>query len=329
MDGFKTDMRERAEREEYFKSLTPDKIKSFTENDLLELVSRLWSRRGWGNKNYLVQNLIAKNGLDKLQKALLHLLWGKDPIEERYEKFLSQIKGLGPASVTEILSSAHPTECGIWNDRSRQALEKLGLNEMIPVKKYQITAEEYKNFNDILCAIIEELKKAGFQEADLFFADYFLFEVFRQTETGAPEEQSEEFDHNEIRDMIQQIGLWLGFDIETEKGIARGAVVDCVWQTKIGNLGVVTYVFEVHNKGSIDSLIVNLQKAIGNATVQKVVAVTNYQQIERIKGEIERLPENFRKALIFWDVADVKKVYKNLEEVSEIITRLELVPSGI
>jgi len=39
--------------------------------------------------------------------------------------------------------------------------------------------------------------------------------------------------------------------------------------------GLVTYVFEVHRKGSVDNLIVNLQKALNNPTVQKIIAVSD------------------------------------------------------
>jgi len=52
-----------------------------------------------------------------------------------------------------------------------------------------------------------------------------------------------------------------------ERKVARGAQVDAVWQARIANLGVVTYVFEVQRHGSIDSLILNLQRAQNNPTV--------------------------------------------------------------
>ncbi|MCX7974129.1 MAG: hypothetical protein N3B16_06450 [Candidatus Aminicenantes bacterium] len=50
-------------------------------------------------------------------------------------------------------------------------------------------------------------------------------------------------------------------------------------------MGVVTYVFEVNKKGAIDSLLLNLQKATSNPTVQKVIAVSDIDQIEKINNE--------------------------------------------
>lgn len=51
----------------------------------------------------------------------------------------------------------------------------------------------------------------------------------------------------------------LEFDSRAEVPITTGAVVDAVWEARIGNMGKAVYVFEVQSKGSIDSLILNLK----------------------------------------------------------------------
>lgn len=102
--------------------------------------------------------------------------------------------------------------------------------------------------------------------------------------------------------------------------------MDVVWRARIGNLGVVTYVFEVHKGGSIDSLLLNLQKAKSNPTVQKVIAVSGEGELERIRQETMGLPEEFRRALGFWPVGEVREVGEKLRAVSEAIERLGLVP---
>ena len=133
------------------------------------------------------------------------------------------------------------------------------------------------------------------------------------------------FDHDEIKEKIYQIGLWLGFDAETEKTISKGARVDVIWQAKIGNLGLVNYVFEVQKRGSIDGLILNLQKAKKNPTVQKLVVVSNKEQIEKLKNEVEDLDESFKRTLTYWEVEKVQRVYDNLSEITEIIDDLGLI----
>jgi len=109
--------------------------------------------------------------------------------------------------------------------------------------------------------------------------------------------------------------------------VAKSARVDVIWRVRIANLGMITYVFEVHRKGSIDSLLLNLQKATNNPTVQKVIAVSDEKQIQRIKEEVASLPENFRKILGFWNVADVVSTHEKLASVIGSLSKLELVKS--
>jgi len=109
--------------------------------------------------------------------------------------------------------------------------------------------------------------------------------------------------------------------------------VDVLWRAQIGNLGVVTYVFEVQKSGSIDSLILNLQRARANPTVQKVVAVSYGQQLERIRNETVGLPAEFRDALALISVSDVETIFANSSKAMGIIEQLQLVkdlfPAGI
>ncbi len=71
--------------------------------------------------------------------------------------------------------------------------------------------------------------------------------------------------HDESKEKLVAIGELLGFDSRSEVKITTGAVVDAVWEAKIGNMGKAIYVFEVQSKGSIDSLILNLKKAQSKA----------------------------------------------------------------
>jgi len=312
----------RLSRVSYFQERLPERVAELSEADVSELVAMLWASQMWGNKQYLALKIITDNGIEKLRRELKALLDTSSPVETRYERFLSQIKGLGPASVTEMLCYIQPETCGIWNQKARQALKILGLGNYVNPDKYRLSAGEYKAFNQVLRSISEELKAAGFQDVDLLFVDFFLYEV-SQTTPG-PEPKPEEFDHDEIRDVIRDIGVMLGFDADTEVQVAHGARVDVVWRARIGNLGMVTYVFEVHRSGSIDSLLLNLQKAKSSPTVQKVIAVSDERQLEKIKSESEGLPEGFRRALEFWPVKEVQRVGENLQTAMEIINRLGL-----
>jgi hypothetical protein len=87
----------------------------------------------------------------------------------------------------------------------------------------------------------------------------------------------------------------------------------------------VSYVFEVQRGGSIDSLILNLQRARNNPTVQKLVVVANTKDLKRTMDEVESLSEDFRKSLAYLEAKDVKRASDLLSELNSIISRLELV----
>lgn len=283
-----------------------------------------------GNKAYHVDKVISENGFENLKTKLVKLLFDEENILQNFDDALNNIKYLGSASITELLCYFFPKSCGIWNNKARQALGILGFSRDLPLKKYQITIKDYQRFNDILIQISHELKSSGFVGSDLLFVDYFLFYVWSR-ESGniaiTPDVAEKSFDHNEVRDFISEIGIWLGFETEIEKTIGPGARIDTVWRAQIANLGVVNYVFEVHKNGSIDSLIVNLQKSKRNPTVQKVIAVSDSGQIEKIKREMTGLPDEFIRSMAFWEVSDVISTYNKLSGAFASIGKLELVKS--
>ena len=132
--------------------------------------------------------------------------------------------------------------------------------------------------------------------------------------------------HEEIKEKLVAIGELLGFESRAEVRITAGAVVDAVWEAKIGNMGKAIYVFEVQSKGSIDSLILNLKKAQNNAAVQAVVAVADEAQLAKIIKESRGVIEE--KDLRTWDSEDVLAVYDALVRAHESINKLALVPES-
>ncbi len=334
------DLDERNKRHElYVQQLSPERLKEMTELEFGQIISSLWASLIWGNKSYLVDKLIADNGLDTLRVQLKNLLWGSSDIVTRYDTFRRSVKGLGSASVTELLAFVHPDECGLWNDKARKGLVILGFGESFsPLRKSQITGHEYRDFNRLLALILEELKQNGVRNLDYLGGDYFLYEVWESahrhgdlfaqavSRVSAPGNDTD-FDHDEVVDQLVAIGQWLGFEAEKEKLVAKGAKVDAVWQARIANLGAVTYVFEVQRRGSYDSLILNLQRAQNNHSVQRLVVVANPNDISRIRDEIAGLPESFRRSVSFMDVAEAVRAADLLGELSSIIDKLELVRS--
>ena len=142
----------------------------------------------------------------------------------------------------------------------------------------------------------------------------------------ASDEQAARFIHDEIRDKLKDIGQWLGLEGRTEVKVADGSRVDALWEQSIGNMGRVVYVFEVQTKGSIDSLILNLLKAVNNPAVQAVVAVSDAKQLEKIKKHAAGV-QGLKERLRYWDYEKVLAVHEALESVNAEINGLGLVPN--
>jgi hypothetical protein len=333
-------IKERRERIEYYKSWTREKILEMNEEDLYEYIAKLWAMLIWGNKRYYIDKLIQDNGFDKIKKYLADLVWGSDIIAERWDKFRNNIKGLGPAMMSEILCHVHPDNCIVWNRRAFVALDYLSI-EKLPVHNYQLTGKTYEKLSKTCLGILGLLKKY-LPDANLLTLDYFFWEELqvmkKLTEINKKEIEIKDdienadnaenrFIHDEIRDKIEFIGTALGFKTSTEVKVAPGAKVDAVWEAIIGNMGKAIYVFEVQTKGSPDSLIMNLLKSSNNPAVQGVVAVSDKKQLEHIKREAIGVG-NLNKKLKYWDCEEVLEVHAHLATVFEKINSLKLVPES-
>ena len=245
---------------------------------------------------------------------------------------------MGPATISELLTYANPQEYAIFNRTTILSYSYLEISDM-PKYNYQYTGKKYVEVCKVAKKISLELQKSGATDYDFLAVDYFLWdEVLPLTEKKLSEvvnvsvsPKSEDKNnskslHDEIKEKLVAIGELLGFDSRSEVKIATGAVVDAIWEAKIGNMGKAIYVFEVQSKGSIDSLILNLKKAQSNAAVQAVVAVADEEQLAKIISESMGVIDE--KSLRTWDSEDVLAVYDSLVRAHESINKLALVPES-
>ncbi len=329
--------KERLERQRYYQAFNKERLLAMTEDDFLEYISKLWSMMIWGNKKYVVDKLIDDNDFETLKRQLAYLLYDELPIEKRWNTFMRSVKGLGPATMSELLSYANPQEFVIFNRTTILCFTFLNIPNM-PKYNYQYTGKKYLEVCAIAKQIAQELTAAGIKDIDLLAVDYFLWDEvlpFAEKQTSdipapappndATPKESKSL-HDEIKEKLVAIGELLGFESRAEVPIATGAVVDAVWEVKIGNMGKAIYIFEVQSKGSIDSLILNLKKAQNNAAVQAVVAVADEAQLIKIKRESKGVIEE--KSLRIWDSDDVLAVYDALSRAHESINKLALVPDS-
>lgn len=331
---------ERKDRKEFYQSFTKQKLLAMTEDDFLEYISKLWSMLIWGNKKYVVDKLIADNGFENIKKQLVELLYSDAAIEKRWDSFLKNVKGLGPATISELLTYIDPQEYVIFNKTTILCYTYLGVPDM-PKYNYQYTGKKYVEVCNIAKQIALTMENSGAGDADLLAVDYFLWdEILPLAEKKVPDDETQTVPvvpkpvsakdtkslHDEIKEKLVAIGELLGFDSRAEVRITSGAIVDAVWEAKIGNMGKAIYVFEVQSKGSIDSLILNLKKAQNNAAVQAVVAVADEAQLAKIIKESRGVIDE--KDLRTWDSEDVLAVYDALVRAHESINKLALVPES-
>lgn len=330
---------ERKERKAYYQSFDKAKLLSMTEDQFLEYISKLWSMLIWGNKKYVVDKLVADNGFENVKKQLVELLYGSAAIEKRWDTFLKNVKGLGPATISELLTYINPQEYVIFNKTTISCYTYLDIPDM-PKYNYQYTGKKYVEVCTIAKQIAAMMKSAGADDADLLAVDYFLWDeilplaekkisdIPQTVPVGDKPVSAKDTKslHDEIKEKLVAIGELLGFESRAEVRITAGAVVDAVWEAKIGNMGKAIYVFEVQSKGSIDSLILNLKKAQNNAAVQAVVAVADEAQLAKIIKESRGVIDE--KDLRTWDSEDVLAVYDSLVRAHESINKLALVPES-
>src|SRR3954451_2418841 len=163
-------MLERQARVQLFEDLlSPEALHQMTELEFGQVVSSLWGSRIWGDKRYLVDKLVFDNSFPVLVDQLRRLLWGKGDLAARYDSFRKTVRGLGAASITEIMAFAHPNEYSLWNDAVRQALAILGIQV---ARKAQISGQEYEALNALFAAIGLELAGQGVEELDYLDVAY-------------------------------------------------------------------------------------------------------------------------------------------------------------
>jgi len=299
---------------------------------LLVLVDHLYAFNWLTKKEWLVDHLIrGAGGLDRLKEELRKLLDPSRGLAQRFDAFRAAVKGFGAATLTEMLTYYNPKEYGIWNKQVKRAFLKLGINRVgsLDISKLgtsNIRGEDYEALIRCLKEIAELLRdEARRPNPDLQDVDYFLYYVAQLSgEMEEPQIVDEAVsDHEEIVRHILSIGQGLGFDVRAEVPVATGARVDAVWIARIGNLGELRYVFEVHIKGSVDSLILNLLRAAQDPTVQKVVAVADERELERLRREVEPLHQ-LREKLLYWKIGEVVRASELVEELMTLVQRLGL-----
>lgn len=305
--------------------LSPAKIDRLEEYEMKEILTSLWACHTWSNKDKFFQIFLDANDndIDKIRINLKELIHGNRPLRERYDNFRTNVKRVGSAIITEILAFYDPSRYGLWNDKVRKAAKLLNLSNELYSNKQQIDGEEYEHVVDELKQIKDKFEDKGlgssYLDVDLFFM-YYLSEYNVNVKRRDIEDRG--IEHDDIINMLLEIGNNLGFDVKSEEQIAKGSRIDVVWSARISILGSIKYLFKVHVGGSIDSLVLNLQKATSDHTVQKLVVVADKEMLQRVKDEVEPLPCDFKRRLVYMDVNDIIYIREMLENIRQRLSKV-------
>lgn len=140
---------ERQVIERYGAMFSPSNIERLTKEDFASFLL-IKNNRHWEGIHRQV-NIITSD-MPKLREALAILLDESRPLKERLDVLFPKndsgmIKGLGRAIVTPILLMVYPNKYGVYNTKSEQGLEAIG---MLPNLKRKSFAEKYVAVNDAL-----------------------------------------------------------------------------------------------------------------------------------------------------------------------------------
>ncbi|MCR4437708.1 MAG: hypothetical protein QHJ34_01525 [bacterium] len=291
------------------------------------MIRSLWAFAGWTNKDWLLQEML-RSGLPSIRSAFKRLLYGSEPIAARFDDMKKHVRMMGAACISEILAHHDHAKYAIWNTRSKRGLVLLGVEERLLPRSSQISGVQYQSFCALMQDVRAQIARVAPEFDDLFKLDFLpYYASLQQTPegiVGSSDQESEDFEHDEVVDQVVELGDGLGFEVQKEFTLMPGCRIDAIWRSRSANLGSISYAFEVHRRGSRDSAILNLQRIRRDPTVQKVVLVSSRAELESFRREIASLDQGFRNSVAHFEVNDLQRALSHLQDLKGILETLGL-----
>lgn len=308
----------------FFKNfLTKDNLKNIDEGALREFIKMLWSYEFWTNKDYILEEML-KTGIDNIKKAFDYLVYNDDPIDKRFDYVLKNVRMIGVSAISEILIHLDNKKYSFWTRRTKDAVNFFGYKDKILESKgININGKQYLSFMGIMSDLLKKVKDINPEIDDFLKLNLFIFYISSEIISKKQPEIIEEFDHNIAVDDVFVLGDGLGFEVAKEVNVAPGCRVDVIWKSRVANLGVISYAFEVHKGGSMDSAILNLQKVLQkDPSIQKVVLVSNTENLDKFREQIGALYESFREKVGYFGISKLNNALDNLKSLKENLSSL-------
>ncbi|MCP8316565.1 MAG: hypothetical protein H3Z51_06865 [archaeon] len=188
-----------------------------------EQAKRIYNEMTVGGPQLYPQTFI-ENGIEKIGKSLIYLLYSDSSLEDRFYNVVSnpeseyRLNGVGRAFASTALFLVNHHDHAIWNGAVDGGLEKLGV---LPKKERgEHSGQRYVKITKVLKEIGE---KCGFE--DFSITDEFVELIFhgkldigqivgaRQPEPDLHEEEKEDDTHTKMQWMLAKIGIMRGHDV--------------------------------------------------------------------------------------------------------------------
>ncbi len=170
--------------------LAKERLAELDEADLKRLLGSMFTLRRKAKR------LLRANGLETLRAELLALLYGGDPITERFDRFTGKIGGLEPAMIVSLASEAlHFTEPRrywlwthwIWNPKTGTGAlplvtqdADLAMPRVLPSGATATDGEVYVKIGQVMARVNAQGHAMGYSRSGrgLFGTDVFLACVY-------------------------------------------------------------------------------------------------------------------------------------------------------
>ena len=315
---------ETEQKDLFFKNFfRKENLKKIDEGALREFIKMLWSYDFWINKDYILEEML-KTGIDNIRKALDYIAYSEDTVDKRFDYVLKNVRMIGVSAISEILLHLDNKKYPFWTRRTKDAVNFLGYKDkMLESKGININGRQYQSFTGIMTDLLDKVKEINPDIDDFLKLNLFIFYISSEVIGKKQPESIEEFDHNAAVDDVFVLGDGLGFEVAKEVNVAPGCRVDVIWKSRIANLGLISYAFEVHNKGGMDSAILNLQKVLHkDSSIQKVVIVSNTENLDKFREQIGALNESFREKVGYFEINELNNALDNLKSLKENLSPL-------
>lgn len=157
---------------EYLNERTIDDL---DENCYLYITRKMWASAAFRNRP---NRVLQQYRLEKIKSELKLLLYGVNSVSERFDNFIENIDGFGPAYASEFLFWVKPEEYWVYNRRVRNFLEYLGIEVT-----ENVDGNKYIEYCEVLDEVEKVLKDSGVFIKDYRDVDYFIYFVDSKSRT--------------------------------------------------------------------------------------------------------------------------------------------------